>query len=698
MQCDDLDFHPTDVLEDADGSLIVIDTGGWYKLCCPTSQLEKPDVLGAIYRIRPQQAQVPADPYGKRIDWSKGTSEQLVALLGDRRPFVRRRAQSLIAGEPNRFSQELSRVIVQHDDAETRQNAVWTATQIAGPEARAAVRAALADSDSTVRQAAAHGVSVWRDEMALDALLEMMVDKSAHNRRVSAECLGRLRRSEAIPAILRALETADGRVLSHSLTYALIEIGDASALRPELSRQNPSVFRAVLLALDQMAPSQLQAKDVIPNLVSSDPITRQTAAWIVRQHPAWADDVTRLLQNQMRTDHDRDEATQLLLDLVPLFSDDERLQDVVGQLIGDPSIEVGKRSQLLIAIAKSSVQRLPDAWAARLSALLSDPQLANQALETLAALPDAPSDNADLKLALTEFAEDTNNDPQLRLKAAAVITDGMATISSDLFELMCQRTAVRHDLEDRRLAVQSLVRAQLSVDQRVALIDHVKNAGPMELGPLLQAYKQTQDDQVGLKLVAALSESDFANALPWSVIAGSVDHFGPKVKTNATNLLKQFQVDTSAQRERLERLLAELPDGDIRRGQRVFHAAKAACSACHAMGYLGGQIGPDLTRIGKIRSRRDLLESIVFPNASFVRSYEPLNVMTVDGRILSGVVREDSSRGITLIDGQRQERRIPRAEIDETLPGKVSVMPSGLDQQLTPAELADLLAFLQDAK
>ena len=48
------DFHPTDVLEDADGSLLVVDTGGWYKLCCPTSQLHKPDILGAIYRVRKQ--------------------------------------------------------------------------------------------------------------------------------------------------------------------------------------------------------------------------------------------------------------------------------------------------------------------------------------------------------------------------------------------------------------------------------------------------------------------------------------------------------------------------------------------------------------------------------------------------------------------------------------------------------------------
>ena len=61
---DNVDFHPTDVLMDADGSLLVIDTGGWYKLCCPTSQLWKPDVLGGIYRVRRVGAAGPTDPRG----------------------------------------------------------------------------------------------------------------------------------------------------------------------------------------------------------------------------------------------------------------------------------------------------------------------------------------------------------------------------------------------------------------------------------------------------------------------------------------------------------------------------------------------------------------------------------------------------------------------------------------------------------
>ncbi len=92
VSSDYVDFHPTDVLVDADGSLLVIDTGGWYKLCCPTSQLWKPDVLGGIYRVRKIGAKSPDDPRGRKIDWSRQSPPQLWALLADNRPAVRQRA------------------------------------------------------------------------------------------------------------------------------------------------------------------------------------------------------------------------------------------------------------------------------------------------------------------------------------------------------------------------------------------------------------------------------------------------------------------------------------------------------------------------------------------------------------------------------------------------------------------------------
>ena len=136
----------------------------------------------------------------------------------------------------------------------------------------------------------------------------------------------------------------------------------------------------------------------------------------------------------------------------------------------------------------------------------------------------------------------------------------------------------------------------------------------------------------------------------------------------------------------------------MRRGQAVFHSTKAACSSCHTIGYLGGNVGPELTQIGRIRSERDLLESIVFPSASFVRSYEPVLVTTRKGKVINGLVRKDTPEEVVLATGADQEARIARDDIEDIQPSKVSVMPSGLDQQLTPQELADLLAFLRACK
>ena len=101
--------------------------------------------------------------------------------------------------------------------------------------------------------------------------------------------------------------------------------------------------------------------------------------------------------------------------------------------------------------------------------------------------------------------------------------------------------------------------------------------------------------------------------------------------------------------------------------------------------------------IGGIRSERDLLEAIVFPSASFVRSYEPVWVVaTKDGKLFNGVVRKDAPEEIVLaLGGQSGSPDRPRDPIEEMQPSKVSVMPAGLDQQLTVRELADLVAFLK---
>ena len=86
---------------------------------------------------------------------------------------------------------------------------------------------------------------------------------------------------------------------------------------------------------------------------------------------------------------------------------------------------------------------------------------------------------------------------------------------------------------------------------------------------------------------------------------------------------------------------------------------------------------------------------IVFPSSSFVRGYEPVLVSTKSGKLYNGVIRKDAADELVLATGVNQEVRIPRDDVDEVQPSKVSVMPAGLDQQLTPQQLADLVAFLK---
>ncbi len=249
-----LDFHPTDVVEDADGSLVIVDTGGWYKLCCPTSQLQKPDVLGGIYRVRKAGASRIDDPRGTALlsrERTKemsdaATLEMLVKCLGDPRPAVRERA---IESLSHRGRKDLVVTVLRDFAAKDaspllRRNAVWTLSRIDDPAARLLVQEFLGDADDTVRQAAIHVTGLWRDH-ATSRLLALLRGDSPHNRRAAAEALGRVGDKAAVPPLLEAAGGPGDRPFEHSLTYALIEIADPKGTSAGLQSKNAGVVRDV---------------------------------------------------------------------------------------------------------------------------------------------------------------------------------------------------------------------------------------------------------------------------------------------------------------------------------------------------------------------------------------------------------------------------------------------------------------------
>jgi putative membrane-bound dehydrogenase-like protein len=690
------DFHPTDVLEDADGSLLVIDTGGWYKLCCPTSQLHKPDILGGIYRIKRKGAAKIDDPRGRKLAWAKMTAAELAGLLGDARPAVRHRAVEVMAQNLGAVP-AIFNVICSSKSAEARRNAVWAATRIDGAFARGAVRQALDDADEITRQAATHSMSVHRDGDSVAGLVKLLKSPSLHNRRAAAEALGRIGDKFAVPALLDALAQQSDRALEHSLTFALIEIADVKATMVGLSSDNARVRRAALIVLDQMDGGRLDAKQITAELTSDDPKVKETAWWIAGRHPEWGDTVTSFLRDRLSAaDKLRPEDQDELVQHLTRFAANKAIQQL---LTNPPGGQQAQRIALRV-MARANLKEAPRDWIARLTAVLNgdNTDLQSESIAAVRHLRILPTQAAPLAAALLQIGSNSRAATVLRVSALAAVPGGRMKIEPELFDFLRSHLDAEQPIVVRAAAAEVLAKAKLDPNQLLSLAGSLKSVGPLEMERLLDAFAPSTHEKVGLALVSALRASPARSSLRVETLKPRLAKFPPAVQRQAEELYAALDADAAKQKAQLEQLLSSLRDGDVRRGQAVFNSSKASCSACHAIGYLGGNVGPDLTHIGKIRSERDLLESIVFPNASLVRSYEPVQVTTKSGKVHNGLIRKDAPDEIVLATGPNQEARVSRDDIEEVQPSKVSVMPAGLDQQLTLRELADLVAFLKACK
>lgn len=136
--------------------------------------------------------------------------------------------------------------------------------------------------------------------------------------------------------------------------------------------------------------------------------------------------------------------------------------------------------------------------------------------------------------------------------------------------------------------------------------------------------------------------------------------------------------------------------GDSGRGRHLFfdRDGPAACSRCHVVDGEGGGVGPDLTGIASVRRGDYVLESILRPAQSIANGFASTVVRTTDGRLLDGLVTNESADSVWIADSRGRIEAIPRSRIDAMKEQEVSIMPENFDQLLTVRQLTDLLAFL----
>ena len=138
--------------------------------------------------------------------------------------------------------------------------------------------------------------------------------------------------------------------------------------------------------------------------------------------------------------------------------------------------------------------------------------------------------------------------------------------------------------------------------------------------------------------------------------------------------------------------------GDPQRGQVLFRSSELKCLNCHRHNGQGNDLGPELTHIGRQRTRTELLTSLLEPSREIDPRYAVYLVRTADERQLTGLLVQRNSQVLVLRDADNKEHRLRSQEVVSVTPSRLSLMPDGLLANLTPQQAADLLEFLVQSR
>ena len=680
----DPDLHPTDVMQEPDGNIIVVDTGAWFIHGCPLSRVAKPDILGMLYRVKKKAAKAEIPDLNKIF--AGADTKKLTALLDDPRPVVAEEAGNRLVWTGAKG--------VSAADAKTVSGASAAVFVLYRLGAAAAVREALRDSRMEVRQAAARSAGMLKDKEAVAMLMEMAKKEDPSVKRQAAAALGQIGDVKADPALLAAAANPEDRFVEHSIIYSLIQLKDGATMAKLLNDPSPKVRKAMLIALDQMDGSPLKAGHVLPFLSDGDAELRRASLWVVSRHKEWSAKLTQAVDARLRSPQFDERESEMIGEAMAAFCGDANMKKSVAKALGDPSLDTRRQLFLLETAERCSAKDFPAEWTAGMQRLLAHQDRAVR-VKTIGLARARGVTTLDPEM--RKLADSASEPDDVRVAALSALGSRNQKLSEQDFAYLIGRTAPTVEASTKLAAGQVLGRAEFSGAQLTAIATkYMKEADPLVLPNLLDAFRNNTDERIGLALVKALGEVEGALGTVGSQrVADMVTKYPAAVQTAAQPLIARIQKDKNARMEKLKKLDSTLSaSGNIDKGREIFFGAKSGCSSCHTIGDKGGHVGPDLTSIGAIRSPHDLLEAIVLPSESFVPGHEVYRVETAR-EVYSGVLGPGTPDAVRLITGPGDEVRIPRSEIKNMGFAPISLMPEGFDEVLSREEMTDLISYLR---
>jgi len=294
---------------------------------------------------------------------------------------------------------------------------------------------------------------------------------------------------------------------------------------------------------------------------------------------------------------------------------------------------------------------------------------------------------------LTELAK--QNDASQSVRAAAVrglIYLGGAPTMALLEELAKpDQTAV-----SRMLAINAIseINPALAAKHAVEFLAGAKSAE--EAKPVLEAFLKNK------KLPAVLATELNGKTIPEPVAIEGIRLASSKgmaslIEDSLRKAGNIKQMDKPLTPEEMQAMVAKVKQmGDPARGERIYRRQQLLCMGCHAIGGVGGVIGPDMVSIGASAQVDYLIESLINPTAKIKEGYHMTMVTTKDGQVVAGGVAQDGADEMVIRDAGGVMHKVAKSNIAQKMISPVSMMPPGLTASLREDEFIDLVRFLSE--
>jgi putative heme-binding domain-containing protein len=310
---------------------------------------------------------------------------------------------------------------------------------------------------------------------------------------------------------------------------------------------------------------------------------------------------------------------------------------------------------------------------------------------------------------LSESAKLAENEQIAAIMALASSTAVDGTLAESLRTTAIQLIAREPKLADSTVAAAGqLLAPQQSPPIQAAMVSRLSNRSePSVAVELLKRWRNYSPTLRGQIMNVLLSREPWTAILldaieSQDVLAADFD------AATRQRLLTLKQADLRARAEKLlaasstsdrqaameEYAAALRMPADIVAGQKVF-AAK--CASCHRLGDVGKNIGPNLASLTD-KSPAAFFTSILDPNRAVEAKYLSYTVADTDGRVQSGLIKTETATSITLVTSEAKEVSILRSEIEDLNSSGRSLMPDGLEKEVSLQDVANLLGYLQSVK